>query len=283
MLAEEGEPGPDETHEVNEASQQHRDVGRSKHINEQAVSFVFCQVERLVNDCVVEHEQWAVFAPGVFRSVHDDIGPLTWRRADVVQDSDPCSQPTEVLARLGLGVERGNADGLDVLEFLLELTAACSRVVEPIPLVDQHRSFVRLPATMYFRDDLFDRTAFGDLPNLFLVRLREIGQLVNLLVDERQAEDVDQGVHWAESPGQSSVDQKEVVSDRGAVSAVAKNFVDAAGQIHHREGRIDHSDDEQRRSSLQDFLGIPPGIAQRFFRWFSNRCRGEQRRDLLIQ
>ena len=169
-------------------------------------------------------------------------------------------------ARLSLCRKRGNADGEDVLEVLLKQFAVSGWVIESVPLVDHHRPFARLASTVHFRDNRFGRTICGDLLKLILIRLGEISELVDLFVDERQAENIDQGVKRTEKPGQSSVNQKILMSDCGQVSAMAKYLVHAGDEVQNRKGRIKKADNGQRHSALENLSGITPEARQRLFR-----------------
>ena len=108
-------------------------------------------------------------------------------------------------ARLGLRRESRNADGEDVLEVFLKKVAVSGWIIETIPLVDHHRSFICPASALDFRDDRFGVATCCDLQNFILIGLGEITQLVDLFVDERQAENINQGVEWTEKPGQSPV------------------------------------------------------------------------------
>lgn len=95
-LAEEGQPGPNEAQEFDKVPQQYRDIGRSNNINEQTVSFHVCQVERLMNDRVVENEKWTVLAPRMPRSIHDDkgaspgAGPMLYKTRTPARSQPKC-------------------------------------------------------------------------------------------------------------------------------------------------------------------------------------------------
>jgi len=91
MPAEEWEAGPEKAQELDEIPQQYGDIGWSNHIDEQAMPFHVRHVERLVHDCVIEHEQRTILAPDMARSVHENVGAFIGRWTDVVQDPDACT------------------------------------------------------------------------------------------------------------------------------------------------------------------------------------------------